>query len=76
MLGSPRGNHPARGLHESRWTDWIGYCTGARLTRQPHARGMHDGRSPLGSLEDVPSTQGLLDGRLTVSIERLTPRQV
>ena len=76
MLGSPRGNHPARGLYNSRLTDWIGCCTGARLARRPHARGMRDGRSPLGGLEDVPSTQGLLDGRLTGPIERLTLGQV
>jgi len=76
MLGSPGGNYPARGLHNSRWTDWIGCCTGARLARQPHARGMRDGPSPLGGLEDVSSTRGLLDGRLTGSIERLTLGQV
>ena len=76
MLGSLRGNHPARGLHDSRWTDWIGCCTGARLARRPHARCMRDGRSLLGGLEDVYSTRGLLDGRLTGSIERLTPGQV
>jgi len=30
----------------------------------------------LGSLEDVPSTRGLFDGRLTGSIQRLTLKQV
>ena len=76
MLGSLGGNHPARSLRDSRWTDWIGCCTGARLARRPHARGMRDGRSLLGGLEDVPSTRGLLNGRLTGSIERLTLGQV
>jgi len=37
---------------------------------------MRDGRLPLGGLEDVPSTRGLLDGRLTGSIERSTLGQV
>jgi len=76
MLGSPGGNHLARSLRDSRWTEWIGCCTGARLARPPHARGMHDRRSPLGGLEDVPSTRGLLVGLLTGSIERLTLGQV
>jgi len=37
---------------------------------------MRDGRSPLGGMEDVPSTRGLLDGRLKGSIERSTCWQV
>ena len=37
---------------------------------------MRDGRSPLGGMEDVPSTRGLLDGRLEGSIERSTLWQV
>ena len=76
MLGGPGGNHPARGLHDSHLTDLMGCCTGARLARRPHVGGMHDGRSPLGGLEDVPSTRGLLDGRLKGSIERSTLWQV
>ena len=37
---------------------------------------MRDGRSPLGGKEDVPSTRGLLDGRLKGSIEHSTRWQV
>ena len=37
---------------------------------------MHDGRSPLEAMEDVPSTRGLLDGRWKGSIERSTLWQV
>jgi len=37
---------------------------------------MRDGRSPLEAMEDVPSTRGLLDGRLKGSIERSTLWQV
>jgi len=75
MLGGPGGNHPARGLHNSHLTDLIGCCT-AHLARRPHVGGMRDGRLPLGGLEDVPSTRGLLDGRLKGSIEHSTLWQV
>jgi hypothetical protein len=37
---------------------------------------MRDGRSPLEGMEDVPSTRGLLDGRLKGSIEYSTRWQV
>jgi len=50
----------------------MGYCTGARLDQRPHVDGMCDRCSPLGGMEDVPSTRGLLDGRLKGSIERST----
>jgi len=33
---------------------------------------MRDGLLPLGGMEDVPSTRGLLDGRLKGSIEHST----
>jgi len=33
---------------------------------------MRDGRSPFEGMEDVPSTRGLLDGRLKGSIEYST----
>jgi len=76
MLGGPGGEHPTRGQHDSHLTDLMDCCTGDRLARQPHVGGMCDGRSPLGGLEDVPSTRGLLDGRLKDSIERSTRWQV
>jgi len=75
MLGGPGGKHPARGQRDSHLTDLMGCCTGARLARLPHV-GRRDGRSPLGGMEDVPSTRGLLDGRLKGSIERSTGWQV
>jgi len=75
MLGGLGGEHPARGQHNSHLTDLMDCCTGARLARRPHG-GMRDGRSPLGGLENVPSTRGLLDGRLKGSIERSTRWQV
>ena len=72
MLGGLGGEHPARGQHDIHLTDLMGYCTRARLdrlARRPHVGRMRDGHSPLGGMEDVPSTRGLRDGRLKGSIE-------
>ena len=72
MLGGPGGEHTARGQRNSHLTDLMGCCTGARLARRPHVGRMRDGSSPLGGMEDLPSTQGLLDGQLKDLIERST----
>jgi len=76
MLGGPGDEHPARSQHDSNLTDLMDCYTGARLARRPHVGRMRDGRSPLGGMVDVPSTRGLLDGRLKGSIERFTRWQV
>jgi len=74
MLGGPGGGHPARGQRDIHLTDLMGCCPGARLDRRPHVGRMRDGRSPLGGMENVPSTRGLLDGRLKAGVQGQIPQ--